>query len=81
MDDDRVYAVDGRTVVEGVRVLQSVDELRIETRSHLDTHATEEQPDVHHTKIGLLVPWRLILLDEASDNWVCGRAHVDHRDG
>lgn len=65
-------------MVEVLRVLERVDELRIETRSHLNTHTTEEQPDVHDTQIGLLVPWRLILLDEASDDGVRGATNVDH---
>lgn len=67
-----------RTVVEVLRVLERVDELRIETRSHLNTHTAEEQPDVHKTQIGLLVPWRLVLLDEASDDGVRGATNVDH---
>jgi hypothetical protein len=68
-------------VMEGLRVLQSVDELRIETRGHLNTHTTKEQPDVEHTKIGLLVPWHLILIDEAGDDGIGGSTNVDHRDG
>jgi hypothetical protein len=67
--------------MESLRVLQSVDELRIETRGHLNTHTTKEQPDVEDTKIGLLVPWYLILLDEASDDGIGGSTNVDHRDG
>jgi hypothetical protein len=67
-------------VVEVWRELQGVDELGIETRGHLDAHTAEEQPDVHAPQIRLLVPWRLVLLDEASDDGVGGAANVDHLD-
>lgn len=50
--------------------LEGVDELRVETGSHLDTHAAQEEPDVHDTQIGLLVPWDLVLLDETRDNGI-----------
>lgn len=67
-----------RTVVEVWRELQGVDELGVETRGHLDAHTAEEQPDVHAPQIGLLVPWRLVLGDEAGDDGVGGAANVDH---
>lgn len=67
--------------MEGLRVLQSVDELRIETRGHLNAHTAKEQPDVEDTKIRLLVPWHLILIDEAGDDGIGGSTNVDHRDG
>jgi hypothetical protein len=69
------------TLVESLGELQSVNELGIETRGHLHTHTTQEQPDVHQAQIGLLVPWRLILRDEAGDDGVGGRSYVDHLDG
>jgi hypothetical protein len=61
--------------------LQGVDELRVETGGNLDAHAAQEQPDVEHAQVWLLVPWRLVLVDEASDDRVGGRAHVDHCGG
>lgn len=73
--------MDGSTVVKGLRVLQSVDKLRIESGSHLNTHTAEEQPDVHDTKIGLLVPWCLVLFNEASDDGIGGGTNVDHGGG
>jgi hypothetical protein len=63
------------------RVLKGVDKLRIETRSHLDTHATKEQPDVHDTKIRFLVPWCLVLVDEAGNDGIGGGTNVDHGGG
>ena len=75
-----MFPVD-HTVMEGLRVLQSIDELRIETRGHLNTHTTKEQPDVEDSKIGLLVPWHLILIDEAGDDGIGGSTNIDHRDG
>lgn len=60
------------TLVEGSRKLQCVDELRIKTRGHLNTHAAQEQPNVHNPKVRLPVPWYLVLLDEASDDGVRG---------
>lgn len=66
-----------RTLVEGRGELESVDELRVETRGHLNTHAAEEEADVHGPQVRLLVPHHLVLLAEASDNGVGSRADVD----
>ena len=37
------------TLIERLGKLQGIDELRIETRSDLNSHAAEKQPDVHDT--------------------------------
>jgi hypothetical protein len=77
MDVDEVE----HTLMEVRGELQGVDELRVETRGHLDAHAAQEQPDVKGAQVWLLVPWRLVLLDEASDDGIGGRTHVDHCGG
>ena len=41
--------------------LKCVDKLRVETRRHFYTHAAQEQPQVHETKVRFLVPWNLDL--------------------
>ena len=50
--------------------MQGVDELRVESRGHLDAHAAEEEPEVHHAQVGLFVPWHLVLRDQARKNGV-----------
>ena len=66
------------TDVEELGELERVDELRIETRGHLNTHTTQEQPDVHNPKVRLPVPWHLVLLHEAGDDGVRGFSNVRH---
>lgn len=67
--------------MEGRRELEGVDELGVETRGHLDTHAAQEEPHVHKTQVGLLVPWRRVLGDEARDDRVSGGSYIDHLEG
>lgn len=67
--------------MEGLCELEGIDELGIEARGHLNTHAAQEQEDVHPPQVGLLVPWRLVLGDEAGDDGVGGGSYVDHLDG
>jgi hypothetical protein len=50
--------------------LQRVDKLRVETRSNFDTHAADEQVEVHDSEIRFLVPRYFVLLDHACDDWV-----------
>ena len=66
-----------RTLVEGWSKLESVDELRVEARSHLNAHAAQEEEDVHAPQVRLLVPCHLVLLDQAGDNGVRCCANVD----
>jgi hypothetical protein len=66
------------TLVEGCRELKRVDELRVETRGHLNTHAAQEQVHVHNPKVRLLEPWYLVLRDKAGDNGVRGFSCLDH---
>jgi hypothetical protein len=65
-----------RTYVERCRELKGVDELRVETRSDLNTHTTDEEVEVHDPQIRLLVPWHLILLDHARNDGVGSMADV-----
>lgn len=67
--------------MEGLSELERVDELRVETRCHLDTHTAQEKPQVHVPKIGLLVPWHLVLRNQAGDDGVGSVAYVDHVGG
>lgn len=67
--------------MEWLSKLQRVDELRVKARRHLNTHAAEEEPNVHQPQVGLLVPWRLVLRHEAGEDGVGGIAHVDHFGG
>jgi len=66
------------TLVEGLRELQGVDELRIETRGHLNTHAAHEQEEVKVSKVWLPVPWHLVLLHEARNDGVGCVSGVHH---
>lgn len=54
------------------RELQRVDELGVEARSHLDTHAAGEEKEVHHTEVALLPEGDLVLGYHASDDGVRG---------
>jgi hypothetical protein len=69
------------TFVKRLRELQCVDELRVEARGHLHTHAAKEEPQVHVPKVRLLVPWHLVFLDQASDNGLTGVTCFDDRHG
>jgi hypothetical protein len=66
------------TSMKGLGELKRVDELRIKSRSHFNSHAAEKKEDVHETEVSFLVPRRLVLFHEAGDHWVSGGSHVDH---
>jgi hypothetical protein len=60
--------------------LHGVDDLRIETGSHLDAHAARKQHEVQVSQIPLPVPWDRILHRHAVDNvvpWSYGDANHD----
>jgi hypothetical protein len=69
------------TLVERLRELERVDELRVETRGHLNTHAAEEEPEVHVSQVGLLVPWHPVFLDQAGDDGVTRVSCLDDGHG
>jgi hypothetical protein len=50
--------------------LEGVDELRVETRGHLNAHAAQEEPEIHDTHVWLLVPWHLVLSHQAGEDRV-----------
>lgn len=58
------------TLDPGTSELEGVDELRVETRCHLNAHTAAEEQEVEDAQVGLLVPWHLVLLDEAGDDGV-----------
>lgn len=60
------------TNFERLGELESVDELGVKARGNLDAHTSDEEEDVHPTKVGLLVPRHLVTLDEAGDDRVRG---------
>ena len=70
------YRAGTLTLIEWCRKLKSTDELRVETRSDFNTHTTDEQVEVHDPQIGLLVPWHLVLLDQARNDGVGSMADV-----
>lgn len=59
-----------RTIDPAGNDLQGIDELRVEARGELDTHAGGEEHEVEPSQIGLLVPGDLVLLDDASEDGV-----------
>ena len=59
-----------RTGVEGSRELESTDELRVEARSNLNTHAAAKKPDVHYSQIRFLPPPHFVLRHHAGDDRV-----------
>lgn len=64
------------TFIEWLRELKSVDELRVEARSDLNTHTTDKEVKIHDPQVGLLVPWHLVLLDHARNDWIGSMANV-----
>lgn len=68
------------TFVKCLRKLQCVDKLRIESGCHFYSHTAEKEPHIHETEVPLLVPWRLVLCHEASDDGISCRTYVDHVD-
>ncbi len=58
------------TLVPRPRELQSPNESRIKTRSHLHPHTAEEQVDVHDSQSRLLVPPDRILICDLGNDWV-----------
>lgn len=71
--------------------MQGPDESRVETRSHLHTHATEKQVDIHDSQIRLFVPFHGILVGDLRNDGIresqCRLRHlgalndVNHLDG
>jgi hypothetical protein len=64
------------TLVEGRRELKGVDELRVESRCNLNTHAADEEVKVHPPQVRLLVPWHLVLFDHARNNGISSMPDV-----
>lgn len=75
----RVDTAIAEVLVPLLRDLEGVDELRVETGGHLNTHAAAEKPHVHHAQVRLLVPWRLVLGDKAGHDGVGSVTEVDVR--
>lgn len=58
------------TLVEGCDKLQCVDELRVEAAGHLNSHASWEEKKIEDSQVWLLVPWDLVFVHNASQDWV-----------
>lgn len=67
---------EAHTLIERLRELKSVDELRIEARGDFDTHTTKEEPEVQVPQVRLLKPPDLVLLHHAGDDGVSAMAGV-----